>query len=103
MIRPLPPSMISTMKISRTRVASVLKYFAKPPHTPAIFLLLTDRVSRRWERCGVLVMCFSVFDRRRPCILTLRDRDRLFDTWVQCLFDTSFLDTVTAEKTDCEH
>jgi hypothetical protein len=38
-----PPGSSSKIKITRMTVASILKYSARPPHTPAIFLSDVER------------------------------------------------------------
>ena len=39
---PEPPIMLNSTSNSRTTVESTPKYFANPPHTPAIFLSVVD-------------------------------------------------------------
>src|SRR5215203_4682438 len=43
-----PGKIARTIQRSRTAVASMPRYSARPPHTPAILRSLVDRVKRRW-------------------------------------------------------
>src|SRR4029450_3442637 len=49
MTRPEPPSTARTTKSTRIRVASMLKYWARPPHTPASWRLVRLRYNFRVE------------------------------------------------------
>jgi len=54
-----PGIIVNIAQITRTRVASTLKYSARPPHTPAIFRSVVDRVKRRVSApalAGLLVL-----------------------------------------------
>src|SRR6185295_3606633 len=42
-----PGIIVNIAQITRTSVGSTLKYSARPPHTPAIFRSVVDRVRRR--------------------------------------------------------